>query len=309
MKNIINICLLVVICYILYKIYKVKNESFSKLNGNLINKVKNIKKNIEETEIKIETENSDKEIISQSTNNTKSESTKTLKTLKTLKINNYFSDTQFHNDYRDTITAFDNLYPSRKINFNKQDIPVKTANINQLEVKKFIKKFINNINDNIINEMCNHRNKNSGWNEIIPEKKLNNGYEKSQENLNLPKNLYNDPAERSEIKLIFIKNVEKQTTSKETRYIVYMIVQKNNVSDQMVMKLTYYTKNTDINYIVEDIFVMGYLIDDNTVDDKNNFEIKTKNNIVDQEHILRQLIQKKIAKQKNFNSVEGVKNI
>ena len=57
-------------------------------------------------------------------------------------INPTFTEGQFHNDYRDTITAFNNIAPSQKQIFNQGNIPIVLSNPPVREVKKLIRDFI-----------------------------------------------------------------------------------------------------------------------------------------------------------------------
>jgi len=195
----------------------------------------------------------------------------------------YFSEVQFHNDYRDVITAFNNIAPSQKQWFNRSDYPVETTTPQVKEVKYLIKSFIKELNKNVKYEVLENENVNAGWDDTMPEKSVKSGWDKQMEQLGLPCNVYNKPAGKSKVKLLKIDQMEKYQTSDQTRYIVYLILQKMNVDDQMVLRVSFVLNNQDVNnerdffkrkniegkkykpstadVIIEEIFVVGFMSD------------------------------------------------
>ena len=221
------------------------------------------------------------------------DSTKKKRTKRT-KINDKYLDMQFHNNYRDVLTAFNNIAPDQKQIFNMGNIPITISKPNTSEVKNLINEFLKELNYNIKTEVTDNITPNSGWDDLAPLKNVKSGWKKEQEILGIP-DVYDDPAKKGKVKLIRIDNIEKQDTEAESKYICKIIIQKKNVKEQMIIKLSfvipkivtdertlfknancgsdkYVTDNpnnpprTDhlgiSNVIIEEIFVIGYLSDD-----------------------------------------------
>jgi hypothetical protein len=181
------------------------------------------------------------------------------------------------------VTAFNNIAPSQKQWFNRSDYPVETTTPKIKEVKYLIKSFIKELNKNIKYEISDNENVNSGWDDFMPEKSVKSGWDKQQEALGLPGSIYNEPAGRARVKLLKIDQLEKYQTADQTRYVVFLILQKVNVEDQMVLKISFVLNNADVNIernffekkdvegkkekpstadvIIEEIFVVGYMSD------------------------------------------------
>lgn len=193
-------------------------------------------------------------------------------------INPNLVDIQFHNDYRDVITAINNLVPEKKQRFNLANVPLKYSEPNAEEVKLLISDFIKLLNENLRTIVPEFRNKNSGWDECIPDENIKSGWDKAQEALGLPVSLYEDPAKKSPVKLITINYIQKYETEDEIKYTINLVIQKIIVEDQMLIRASFVqdkrslqdennffaTKNIDMRVIIEDIFIMGYLSKDGT---------------------------------------------
>ena len=82
-------------------------------------------------------------------------------------VNPNFLNNQFHNDYRDVITALNNLVPDKKQLFNLPNIPVIYSEPEASEVRNMIRDFIAVLNTNLKTEVPSYRNPNSGWDEGI----------------------------------------------------------------------------------------------------------------------------------------------
>lgn len=188
-------------------------------------------------------------------------------------LNPNFLNIQFHNDYRDIITALDNLVPAKKQLFNLQNIPLVYSEPESGEVKNMVKDFIEVLNYNSLTEVPNCRNTNSGWDEKIPDPNVKSGWNKVQSELGLPEDLYQDPARRAPVKVIAVPLVQKYETEDEIKYSVDIVLQKVNVDDQMIIKADFVqdkrplldennfftTKNIDMKVTIENIFISGYL--------------------------------------------------
>jgi hypothetical protein len=211
------------------------------------------------------------------------------------KVNGKYIDMQFHNNYRDVLTAINNIAPDQKQIFNMGNIPVITTIPNTHEVKNLIDQFIKELNNNILFKVSNTLTSNSGWDDLAPQKKIKTGWEKEQEVLGIV-DIYDNPVKKASIRLVKIIELEKQETEAEQKYLIKIIIQKKNVKEQMIIKLSfvipkiisderilfknancgsdkYKTDNPNSksqpdklgssNVIIEEIFVIGFLMDDN----------------------------------------------
>lgn len=229
----------------------------------------------------------------------------------------YFMEMQFHTDYRDTIAAFNDISQQKEI-FNKSNQPVTHLDPSHKEASYLIKEFIRELNSDVKNSVSDYRTSNTGWDEPLPELKVKSGWDKQQEELGLPSSLYADPAKRAPIKLIKIDDIEKYTTEFETKYVCTIIIQKLNVEDQMIVKISFVQDNTDINgeriffqdielytdnnknseynVIIEEIFIVGFLTDDEAFvgdgDDFYNFKGIETDGMIDNKTIMKELIKK-----------------
>jgi hypothetical protein len=190
-------------------------------------------------------------------------------------INPYFLEVQFHQDYRDTSNAFTLLSPDQRQIFNKSDMPI--VNVDKpssSEIKHLITKFIKEVNKTIKNHVSNEITLTS-WQDNTPEKKYKSGWDKQQEELGLPGSIYLDPAEKAPVKLIKVDHSEKYETEEEIKYVIFLIIQKKNVKDQMVLRVSFVIEKKDINLDreffakskntyetsvkIEEIFTLGFM--------------------------------------------------
>lgn len=237
-------------------------------------------------------------------------------------LKSHFIEMQFHNDYRDTITSFNDIAPSQKEIFNESDSPVTHSNPSHKEVLHLIKEFIKQLNKNVKHNVSDYRNSNTGWDEPLPEPNERSGWDKQQDELGLPSSLYANPAKKASVKLVTIDEVEKQSTEFETKYICTIIIQKINVEDQMVVKITFvqdnrninsdrkffkdleldttesnHTNNSTFNIVIEQIFIVGFLTNEgvnegNKEDDFYNFKGLETNDVICDKTIMKELIKK-----------------
>ena len=231
-------------------------------------------------------------------------------------LNPNLLDIQFHNDYRDVLTAINNLVASKRQRFNLANIPLKYSEPETDEVKMMVKDFVYALNDNVRKEVGAVRNANSGWDEAIADPTVEEtGWEKSQRALGLPTSLYGKPAGRAEIVLIAIEYVQKYETEDEIKYSITLVLQKVNVEDQMVVEASFVidkrplrdennffvNKNVDMKVVIEDIFIKGFLSNDGpdaskqaaTLDEKYyNYDTLEINNLTDPKDIQRILMEK-----------------
>lgn len=189
------------------------------------------------------------------------------------KLNPNFLRIQFHNDYRDVLTALNNLVPDKKQLFNLPNEPLVYSEPGIREVKDLVSDFVDKLNENLIMEVPNYRNQNSGWDEAIPDPTVESGWNKIQNSLGLPTSLYDDPAKKAKVVLIAIKYVQKYETEDEIKYSIDIVLQKVNVEDQIILKCDFVqdkrplrdennffrTTNVEMNIVTENIYVTGYL--------------------------------------------------
>jgi len=182
---------------------------------------------------------------------------------------------QFHTDYRDTIAAFNDIAPSQKPVFNEGNYPElhtrpKTSN---KEIRTIINNFIQVLNKDIKTNVSSYLNANSGWDEPLAQKQPESGWDKFRKALELPSSLFSDPASKSPVKLIQIDQVEKYKTDFEIKYVINIIIQKLNVEDQMIVKISFVRdlrdKKNPHNMIIEEIFIVGFLTNDDANDQQN----------------------------------------
>lgn len=230
-------------------------------------------------------------------------------------LNPYFVDIQFHNDFRDVITAFNNVAPRQRQIFNLSNIPLKFSIVTaeeEPEVNRMMNNFINLVNQNIMSQIPTTRKPSTGWDEAIPDPTVKSGWEKVQEQLGLAPSLYNKPVGNGKIRLLIIDKIEKYETDDEVKYSCYLIVGKENVEDQMVVKVSVVLDkralrdertflnniNPELPVVIEEIFVLGYLSlegmdgSDAPRDNLYNFDGLENSEMLDQRIIINELMNK-----------------
>ena len=226
-----------------------------------------------------------------------------------------FVEGQFHNDYRDTITAFNNIAPSQKQVFNINNDPAKFSNPSQKEVNKLIKDFITELNKNVMEVVPDYRQPNTGWDEALPDPQVKSGWEKAQEELGLPKSVYPDPAKKSKVSIVKVDHLEKYETDEEIKYTCYLFLKKKNVKDIIVVKVSFVINKDVLNdVVIEDIFMLGYMTEvgvGRNTDNKDNFYNFNNleySDMLDDRQIMKQLNNKLAVRhrdmQKFNNSLE-----
>lgn len=228
------------------------------------------------------------------------------------KVLPYFIEMQFHNDYKDVSTAFDIMIETGRQIFNRSNLPVSVKELNPSDAGKMADVFITQLNDIIsrrINDFAD----------------VENGWEKQMKKLGLPDNLYDKRAKKTLIKLIRIDKFVLSTTDSQTRYDIFMIIQKENSYDQMVIKASFVTDredtNTDRNFFkddvtvdlnvhIEDVFVIGFMTNHSygsqnvsMRQDFYTFDNVEKDGMMDQEEIIKQLKKKYMQYQIESNGL------
>jgi hypothetical protein len=253
-------------------------------------------------------------------------------------VNPNFIDVQFHNDYRDTITAFNNISPAQKQIFNQANVPAKFTNPPVEEVTRIIREFVEEVNDNIEKEVTDERTNNTGWDEATPDKTVKSGWDKQMEKLGVPTNLYNTPANKSKVKLIKIDHVEKHETEDEILYTCFVIIQKSCVRDQMLVKISFVVtkrgiternffndvkeldisndkKDCDMKLVVQEIYVLGYLtkkqVNNENIqrDEFYHFSDLENTDYISQKQIMQELIKKYKQRTQENNSFNATLDV
>jgi hypothetical protein len=230
------------------------------------------------------------------------------------KVNPYFNEIQFNSDYRDTMNAFELLIPSQRKLFNRGDLPIVNEEVpSKTEIKDLISGFIREVNKTIKNHVGNEITLN-GWNNNLPEKKFESGWDRQQKALGLPASIYTDPAPKSAIKLIKLLDSHKSETDDEIRFELVLVVQKRNVKDQMVCKVCFVVSKMDWNLDreffdkkkntyntvvkLENIEIIGYFSNNNfgkksSQEKFYNFDSLTDGRMFSQKDITKELNKKK----------------
>ena len=214
------------------------------------------------------------------------------------KINAYFIENQYNNDYRDILNAIVILSPDQKVVFNRQNLPIIN---NERPTKKDTNMLVTNIIKTInktIKQSVNIEHNKQSWNDNMEEKRNVHGWEKQMKKLGLPTSLFMDPAKKSSIRLLKIDNVEKEETEDEIRYVIHIIIKKNNTNDQMLLKICIVMDNKlNSNGEIEELFVVGYLTTNNEnkyfKEDYNNYDTINKDGIFDYKNTMKELNDKR----------------
>ena len=246
------------------------------------------------------------------------------------KMNPEYLEVQFHNDYRDAITAFNNIAPSQKQIFNQGNLPVNFTNPSTKEkvIVSIMNDFIREVNNNIVSEVTDSRNGNSGWDEAIPDPKVESGWDKHMKQLGLPASIYPEPAKRGKVELLKIDHAEKYETEDEIKYVIYFIITKKTTEDQLIARISVIYDKRDISeerqffnrdpeqnmgsLIIEDIFIIGVLVQqgigrvNQLRDNFYNFKSLENNGMIDQEKLIKELMNKfnqRMSEVNHFNSI------
>jgi len=217
--------------------------------------------------------------------------------------NRIFTEAQFHSDYMDVITAFNNLSPNQRQVFNIDNQESNVSNVANLnETKDLITSFITNVNRYVKTSVPTTRTPSCGWDEPVPDPNIKSGWEKVQESLGLPGSIYDKFAGQSELYLVNTQNVTKYETDKEIKYECLLVIQKRNVSDQLVVNvqfvLTKGLNNPKVHVVIESINIVGFLSingmgnERTEADDMYNFQNLEKDNMTPSNTVLKELVKK-----------------
>lgn len=266
---------------------------------------------------------------------TKSQSNKKYKNSSDIQTNSDFVEMQYHLDYNDTMTAINNLTSQKEL-FNLSFLPVKQSVPDTNNINDLVKLFMDKLNNEVKSNVSEYLHVNSGWNDMGKRRREKSGFEEQMEELGLPGSVYNEPASKAPIKLIKIDKAEQYNTDDQIRFVAYIIVQKVNVKDQMVLKVQFFMEREDLktrgddrasffeqdinknddNYnnklndqvvIIEQVFTVGYLTNETKsktkMDKFHDYSgVQRLDGTVDQEKIVKIMLQKHRERANELNS-------
>jgi hypothetical protein len=247
-------------------------------------------------------------------------------------VNTDFVEMQYHKDYNDTITAINNLTSQKEL-FNMGFLPVKQSEPDQDNIEALVQLFMGKLNKEVTANVSEYLHVNSGWNDMGKRRREKSGFEEQMEELGLPGQVYNEPAAKAGVKLIKIDKAEQFNTNDQIRFIAYIIVQKVNAKDQMVLKVQFFMEREDLKaggdnranffekdlqkdnvkidddnlVIVEQVFTVGYLTNDakkkSVMDKFHDYgQVERIDGTIDQSKILKIMMQKHKERSKELNA-------
>ncbi len=237
----------------------------------------------------------------------------------------YFVEMQFHNDYKDVITAFDIICESGRPVFNRSSEPVKFTPLENNQGGQMIEVFMTQLNDTMKNKIKDIVSMENGWQNIQENPSVESGWEKQMKKLGIPSNIYDKGTKKAVIRLIKVDKVDMFETDSQIKYDIYCIIQKDGSYDQMVIKVSFVmdrndmnddrnffndNKTVDLNVHVESIFVVGYMTNHsygsqnkNVRQDFYTFENIEKNGMMDDAEVIKQLKKKYLDYQIESNGL------
>jgi hypothetical protein len=256
-------------------------------------------------------------------------------------VNSDFVEIQYHKDYNDTITAINDLTPNKEM-FNHGFLPVRESDPDMQNINELVELFMGMLNQDVQNNVSEYLHTNSGWNDMGKRKRIKSGFEEQMEELGLPGSLYNEPASKAPVNLIKIDKAEQYNTDDQIRFIAYIVVQKENVKDQMVLKVQFFLEREDLrsggdhraqffdkkmdengklltgqdavpdldpikNVVIEQVFILGYLTNESKPKSKmDRFHdyknIQRTDGTTDQEQVLKIMLKKHKERADELNS-------
>jgi len=247
----------------------------------------------------------------------------------TIPINPYFMELQYHPDYMDTTNAFNLLLPqTHKPLFNRSDLPIiLTSSPSNTEITSLVTNFIKEVNKTInqsVTTTIDGQTPPKDWKENYPTNAQESGWDVQMKKLGIPNTIYTHPAPKAPISLIKVDHSEKMETNDEIQYTIYIVIQKPNADDQMMLKLVFQVDkqdpnddrdffkphtdaNTDTIVKIEEIYVMGFYTTHSfgkksVKNEYYNFDGVTDGRMFSQKEILAELNKKR--KQYNEECVQ-----
>ena len=153
-----------------------------------------------------------------------------------------------------------------------------------------------------------------------PNKNIASGWDEHMKNLGLPPSIYKSST-KSHIQLVDTKEISAMETENEMRITCVLLCKKQNVRDQILLKVNFWIDKRDINedreifndedtysvgndelkVVIEDVFIIGYFINETcgtkSSQDFYNFKnITGKDGMMNQGEMTKQLIDKRKAR-------------
>jgi hypothetical protein len=259
---------------------------------------------------------------------------KTKKTHEMMEINADFIEMQYHIDYNDTITGINNLTPQKEL-FNYGFLPVNEVKPNPDNINELVKLFMDKLNREVKYNVQEYLHVNSGWNDMGKRRREKSGFETQMEELGLPGSLYNEAATKAPLRLIKIDKAEQFNTTDQIRFVAYIIAQKVNVKDQIVLKVQFFMEREDLSknrddrekffskdindndidlkidpdqvVIIEQVFILGYLTNETKLKTKmDKFheynDVRRMDGTIDQEKVIKMMLKKHKERENELNS-------
>jgi hypothetical protein len=238
----------------------------------------------------------------------------------------YFVEMQFHNDYKDVITAFDIICESGRPVFNRSSEPVKFTPLEASQSGQMINVFMTQLNTTMKDKIKDAPSSmENGFNNIQENPSVESGWEKQMKKLGLPSNIYDKGTKKAVIRLIKVDKVDMFETDSQLKYDIYCIIQKDGSYDQMVIKVSFIMdksdmnqdrnffvddKTVDLNVHVESVFVVGFMTNHsygsqnkNVRQDFYTFENIEKNGMMNDVEVIKQLKKKYLDYQIESNGL------
>jgi len=230
------------------------------------------------------------------------------------KVNQRFMEALFHPDYMDVATSFNNISPNQRQIFNITNVTVKVTKDSEISRKEvmtlneILEEFVETVNKDIEKNVPLYKVSSSGWDEVLPENVPESGFSKQMKRLGLPPDLYNRPKLKTHVSLVTFSDITKYETDEEIRYTCKVILSKEKVKDQLVIKISIVIpKNAEnMHLIVEEISVVGYMTEQGLGIDKIEednfywFDGLEENNMLDGTTIAKELINKYNIREKDM---------
>lgn len=249
------------------------------------------------------------------------------------RLNRELLNTQYHVDYRDTISGI-NYLTSQKELFNLGFLPAKDVIPDKNVIDDLTNLFVDRLNHEIKHTVTEYREVNSGWNDMGKDKRVKSGFEEEQEELGLPSTIYNEGAKKEMIELIHVQRAVQTNTDDQARIDITMVLQKPHVKDQMVVKVFFFMEKEDMKnnrddrdnffgkdinrnindkeisdqeIVIEQVFIVGFLTNEGepqtNMDKFYNYEnIKNVDGTLDQSKVIKVMLQKQRERSKEHSS-------
>lgn len=241
-----------------------------------------------------------------------------------------FTESQFHNDYRDLITAVSTMADQKQL-FNTGGLPVKNTKPNDRKSKRLINYFMNELNRVVMEKASGSLGTNGTWNDVLPMENVKSGWDKQMEKLGLPTSVYTAPAKSAKVKMLEMKSCYATETDDDMRITCVLLCKKENTTDQILFKVNFWADKKDINgdrdffkdnddtysiddeeelrIVIEQIFILGYYVQEYSGSstmrkDFYKFDnLEGQDGMMDQKEILRQLMKKQRDRARETNTV------